>query len=511
MPRLTRRATLGSLLASAIPVETLPFEAQADGQAARLTFLLVNDVYEMSENAQHRGGFARLATVVKAQRERAQKEGRFFLFAHAGDTLSPSLMSSFDEGVHMIALFNALGLDCFIPGNHEFDFGVAAYKQRVSEANFAIVAANLREASGEPLPQHKDVLSFEHAGLKIALIGAAYDTTPAVSRSEDLVFKSTLETISTAAKAARRNGADFVVACVHANKAAGNAMMAAHDADLILSGHNHDLHLDFDGRTALAESHQDANYVVVIDIDVTRTKASPTGLSWWPDFQVIDTAHVEPDADMLTKIKAYEGQLSKELDRRVGELAAPLDSRGEVVRTSEVAIGNLVADAMRKVSGADVALTNGGGIRGNRLYPQGMEWTRRDVLTELPFGNKLVTIPMTGAMIRAALEHGFARLPQASGGFPQISGMEVSLDPLAMPGLRLRSVMIGGVPLEADKTYRLATNDFLARGGDAYKMLAQASAATVDSGDILLARAVMDYVAATGIIDEKVEGRIKVL
>jgi len=508
MPRLTRRATLGSLLAGAMPFEA---RAEADTPAARLTFLLVNDVYEMNDNAQHRGGFARLATVVKAQRERAQKEGRFFLFAHGGDTLSPSLMSSFDEGAHMIALFNALGLDCLVPGNHEFDFGVATYKKRMSEAQFSIVAANLREASGEGLPGHKDALSFEHDGLKIALIGSAYDTTPSVSRSEDLIFKPTLETVSTAAKDARRDGVEFIIACVHANKSAGNALMAGHDVDLILSGHNHDLHLDFDGRTALAESHQDANYVVVIDIDLTRTKASPTGLSWWPDFKVIDTAHVEPDADMLAKIKAYEGQLSKELDQRVGELVAPLDSRSEVVRTSEAAIGNLVADAMRKASGADVALTNGGGIRGNRLYPQGTQWTRRDVLVELPFGNKLVTIPMTGAMISAAFEHGFSRLPSASGGFPQISGVDVSIDPSAVRGARVRSVMIGGLPLDPQKIYKLATNDFLARGGDAYKVLAQASAATVDSGDILLARAVMDYVAATGTIDEKVEGRIKVL
>jgi len=508
MPRLTRRATLGSLLAGAISLEA---RAESEARPAQLTFLLVNDVYEMNENAQHRGGFARLATVVKAQRERAQKEGRFFLFAHAGDTLSPSLMSSFDEGAHMIALFNALGLDCLVPGNHEFDFGVETYKKRMSEATFSIVAANLRDVSGAALPMHKDSLSFEHEGLKIALIGSAFDTTPSVSRSEDLIFKPTPETIGILAKAARRDGADFVVAVVHANKATGNQMMAAHDADLILSGHNHDLHLDFDGRTALVESHQDANYVVVIDIDVTRTKASPTGLSWWPDFQVIDTAHVSPDEEVLAKVGTYESQLSKELDQKVGDLAAPLDSRTELVRTNETAIGNLIADAMRKATGADVALTNGGGIRGNRLYPQGTQWTRRDVLTELPFGNKLVTIAMTGATINAVLEHGFSRLPRASGGFPQISGMDVSLDLSAAPGSRLRGVMIGGASLDPQKIYRLATNDFLARGGDGYKMLAQLSAATVDSGDILLVRAVMDYVATLGTIDAKVEGRIKIL
>ncbi len=94
MPPLTRRATLASLAAG-----TSFFSLRAEAEpAARLTFLLVNDIYELDENAQKRGGLARLAAVVKAERARAAQEGRAFRFVHAGDTLSPSLMSSFDQG-----------------------------------------------------------------------------------------------------------------------------------------------------------------------------------------------------------------------------------------------------------------------------------------------------------------------------------------------------------------------------------------------------------------------------
>ncbi len=114
MPYLTRRATLASLAAG---TSLLPLRAEAE-PAAHLTFLLVNDVYELDENAQKRGGLARLASVVKAERARAAREGRRLTFVHAGDTLSPSLMSSFDQGRHMVALFNDLGLDIFVPGNH---------------------------------------------------------------------------------------------------------------------------------------------------------------------------------------------------------------------------------------------------------------------------------------------------------------------------------------------------------------------------------------------------------
>jgi 2',3'-cyclic-nucleotide 2'-phosphodiesterase (5'-nucleotidase family) len=381
----------------------------------------------------------------------------------------------------------------------------------MDEAHFAILAANLRDASGQSLPHHQDLLNFEVSGLKVAVIGSAYDATPSASRSESLSFAPTFSTINGNAKAARSAGADFIVAVVHADKATGNSLMAAHQVDVILSGHNHDLHLDFDGRTALAESHQDANYVVVVDIDVTKSKTEPSGLVWWPDFKVIDTASVAPDPNVLAKIRTYQVALSKELDVEVAKLETPLDSRTELVRTQECAIGNLVADALRSCAGADIAITNGGGIRGNRIYEAGTEWTRRNVIVELPFGNKVVTLNVTGQAILAALENGVSRLPQTSGRFPQISGMKITISPSAAPGSRVQSVLMNGETLDPARIYKLATNDFMARGGDGYVMLSQNSGVTVDTGDDLLARAVMDYAQRLHTVAAKVDGRIIVI
>lgn len=337
------------------------------------------------------------------------------------------------------------------------------------------------------------------------MIGSAYDATPTASHSDDLSFAATLETIALEAKAARENGAEFVVAVVHADKKINNDLMASHQIDLILSGHNHDLHLDFDGRTALAESHQDANYVIVIDIDVAKT---PSGLVWWPDFKVIDTANVGPDATVLAKVKTYEGALSKELDRPLATLAAPLDSHNELVRTVECAIGNLVADAVRDAANADVAITNGSGIRGNRTYAAGEVLTRRDILMELPFGNKVVRLEMTGAVLLAAFEHGLSRLPLRSGGFPQVSGLSLQVSLAAPPGSRVQSARVGDVPIDPARIYTLVTNDFMARGGDAYAMLTGLSSITPDSGAILLATATMNYAQKLQTIEAKVEGRI---
>jgi 2',3'-cyclic-nucleotide 2'-phosphodiesterase (5'-nucleotidase family) len=500
MPHLTRRATLASFAAG---TNLFPHAAKAE-PSARLTFLLVNDVYEMDENVQHRGGLARLASVVKAQRARAAAEERLLTFVHAGDTLSPSLMSSFDQGQHIIALFNDLGLDVFVPGNHEFDFGTEVYASRINEARFVLLAANLRDASSQSLQHHRDMLSLEHNGMRIALIGAAYDATPSASHSGTLAFAPTLATIKEKANTAREAGADFVVAIVHADKATGTALMQAHDVDVVLSGHNHDLHLDFDGRAALAESHQDAYYVVVIDIDLAKSAA---GLTWWPEFKVIDTANVAPDPDTLAKIRAYQAALSKDLDIEVASLATKLDSRKEIVRSQECAIGNLIADAIRAAGEADIAVTNGGGIRGNRIYEPGTEWQRRDVIVELPFGNKVVTANVTGQAVLAALENGFSQYPHLSGAFPHLSGLKVTISATAAPGSRVRSVLVNGAPLDPTRIYKVATNDFMTQGGDGYRMLAGAHI-TLDSGTLLLSRAVMDYAQKLRTIAAKVDGRV---
>ena len=100
---------------------------------AHVSFLLVNDVYRIEENKDGRGGMARFAAAVKAERVRALAEGRHLVCVHAGDTLSPSLLSSFDQGAHMIDLFNDVGLDVFVPGNHEFDFGKDIYFERMTD------------------------------------------------------------------------------------------------------------------------------------------------------------------------------------------------------------------------------------------------------------------------------------------------------------------------------------------------------------------------------------------
>ncbi|MCK5621763.1 MAG: 5'-nucleotidase C-terminal domain-containing protein, partial [Alphaproteobacteria bacterium] len=185
------------------------------------------------------------------------------------------------------------------------------------------------------------------------------------------------------------------------------------------------------------------------------------------------------------------------------------DTQRASVRTAETNFGNLIADAMRAGVGADIAIANGGGIRGDRTYEAGTVLTRKDVLTELPFGNVTVLLELSGADVLAALENGVSQVEEKAGRFPQVSGLSFTYDPSAAAGSRVVEVMIGGKKLDKAKTYKVATNDYMAGGGDGYAALKKGKVLIDASGATYMATMVMNYIAANAPVSPKVEGRIK--
>jgi 2',3'-cyclic-nucleotide 2'-phosphodiesterase (5'-nucleotidase family) len=506
---INRRNFLTTVAAAAAFLKALrPARAQEVARC-RVTFLLTNDIYLMGETAGSdglaRGGFARLAAVVKAERAR----GGHVIFAHAGDTLSPSLMSGFDRGAHIIALLNMIGPDIFSPGNHEFDFGKATYLQRMRQANFPVFAANLREATGTALPAHRDRSIKEIEGVQIGFTGLTYEHTARTSAPEDLQFAPTVKTAKEQADALRSEGADFTVAVMHADRGDSLALQAARATDLLLTGHTHDLLLNFDGRNAIVESAYDGHYVVATDIDIiVSERGGKRVTAWWPRFRVIDTAAVKPDPEVAAAVSRFEADFSREMDVQIGSTTVLLDSRNATLRTGEAAIGNLFADAMRAETRAEAAVINGGGIRAGKLYPPGSAITRRDVMAELPFNNRIVVIRMPGRDLRAEIENGLAQLPIAGGRFPQVSGLRVEYDMTRPRGNRILSMSVAGAPLQEDATYRVAVLDFLARGGDGYVGFRDAQRITPDNDAPLLATEVIDYIQRIGTVTTGVEGRL---
>ena len=479
-----------------------PFPALA--ASTHLTLLLMCDMYELDAR-DGRGGYPRVAGVVAAERAK----GGNLIVAHAGDALSPTLLSSFDKGENVVDLLNLIRPDVFVPGNHEYDFGPELFRTRMSELRFPVLAANLREATGEPVAHVRDNRMFEFDGVRVGVVGLTAVDSPVKSMPGNLVFRDSLDTLREQAKALRAAGADLIVAVSHSEREIDQRIVASRLADVLLSGDDHDLWVYYDGKVAAAEAKQDGEYVVAVDLAIdVREEQGRRRASWWPDFRIIDTATVAPDPAVAARVKHYEAELSHELDVPLGRTLTELDSRNATVRGQEAAIGDLFADAIRAATGADVAILNGGSFRANRVYPAGTEITRRDVLRELPFGNKTVILQVTGAQLRQALEEGLSQLDEPSGRFPQVSGLKVVADPAKPAGRRVVSVEVGGKPVEDGAAYTVATNDFLMRGGDGYEALRQAKVLAGERDGKLIANDVMVHIRAKGTVSQSPEGRV---
>lgn len=509
---ITRRLLL--LGSSALTlIASLPrLAASQAAHTTRLTFVLVNDIYQMNEDTgpdgRKRGGFPRLATIVKAERARAAQSGGHVLFAHAGDTLSPSLLSGIDRGFHIVSLLNMIPPDIFVPGNHEFDFGKQVFLQRMKEAKFPLYAANMRDANGATMPGFKDRTIVDIGGIRVGLTGAALTETPQLANSGDVKFSPLVASMQEQCKTLRSEGADFVVTVIHAPRDQDMALFNSRAADLILTGHDHDLFLDYDGRTAVVESSHDAHYVTVIDLTIQLDTREGRRISWFPKIHPIDTADIEPDPEVLAAVRGFENELSKEFDVAVATTNVTLDSRTATVRTGEAVIGNLYADAIRSTTESDIAILNGGGLRGAKVYPPGSAITRRDVLLELPFGNHVAVLAISGKDVRAGIENGISQLPRMAGRFPQVSGMRYEADLSRPAGQRVLSIRVGNAPLNNAKIYRMATNDFMARGNDGYTMFRDAKPLVPEHDGPLISNEVMVYLRKLGTVKTGIEGRI---
>ncbi|SDH52410.1 bifunctional metallophosphatase/5'-nucleotidase [Bosea robiniae] len=502
MTKLTRRKALGVLAAPVTLAATAPV-AMAQQPAPSFTLLLVNDIYKMGDD-KGRGGFARAAGIAKAERAK----GVPVLFCHAGDCYSPSLMSGFDQGAHIVAMQNKMGIDVFVPGNHEFDFGKENYLKLTAAQSYPTFAANLRDAAGSILPHHRDSQIFELGGIKVGVIGAAFEPTPQVSFPGDLKFSSTMEALRREAKVLKGEGADILVAVVHADRKTDYEIVRSRVVDIVLTGHDHDLAIAYDGKVVMVESNEEGNYVTAIDIAVSvKGEGTARQVSWTPTFRVNDSRAATPDPDIAAIVKGYEGELSKELDVDIATLAAPLDSRTGVIRTQETAIGNLIADAIRSATGAQLAITNAGGIRANKQYAAGQKLTRRDVLSELPFGNATVMVEITGKDVKDAIENGLRDAPQGAGRFPVVSGLTFEADLKQPQGSRVGAVTVDGKPIDPAGKYTVASNNFMLEGGDGYTALSRGRTLIGLTDGKLMANEVMVYVRKLGTVDARVEGR----
>ncbi|KAA0594481.1 2',3'-cyclic-nucleotide 2'-phosphodiesterase (5'-nucleotidase family) [Azospirillum lipoferum] len=500
---LSRRSLLAAPLLAAIVGMALP----AWAQNGTLTFLHVNDVYEIAP-VKGQGGFGPLMTLLKRERAAAPDA----ITTVGGDFLSPSLLSGTTRGEQMITLFNAIGVDAVTFGNHEFDFGPDLLKQRMAESKFPWIGTNVWSADGSAFANTVPSWTRTIDGITVGFIGLITpDTARLSSAGPSLSFPPVLETAAAAVKELRAKGASVVVALTHLTIEEDRELASkVKSIDLILGGHDHDPISFYEGSTLILKAGHDAQYLGVVKLAVETKDAGkgPVTATVPTEWRFVTTAGVAPDPEVETVVEGYTKRLDSDLAAVIGTTTTDLDSRKDVVRSREASMGNLIADALRDTLKADVAITNGGGIRADALHPAGSTLTRKDIFAELPFGNVGVLVEMSGQDLISTLEHGVSKVEEKAGRFPQVSGLTMTYDPKAPAGRRVTSIMVGGKPVDPQATYRIATNDYMLKGGDGYAAFPRSKVIVDASGAVLLATIVMNYVEAKKTVAPAVEGRI---
>ena len=498
-----RRAALALVLFVAV---IFSIAAQEKTQCnVKVTLLQVNDVYQFAPVDQGtRGGLGRLLTLRKS----IQQENPNTLFLMSGDTISPSVESITYKGRQMIEAWNEIGLDYATFGNHEFDFGPDVLKQRVSESKFGWTAANVIDTTtGQPFGGAKRYVVREFGGVKIGIFGLTLPETKITSRpGPNVEFRNACDTAKEVVSELHGLGVKVVVALTHLSMREDKEVARCANVNLIVGGHEHTLLESHAGIAPIFKMTSDARELGRIDLNISPTTGELESIDW----KVIPVDSSTKEApEFAAMYRKYAGLLA-ELAKPVGRTSVALDARSLESRTRETNVGDFIADAFRKSTAADVGFMNAGSVRADSLIAPG-KLTMRDLLSILPFKNKLVKIEVTGATLRAALEHGVSRSAEDSqpGGFPQVSGIQFSFDASRPAGARLIDVKVNGLPLDDAKKYTLATTTFIALdGGDGYSMF-KGSPVIIPPE-----RAPIDVDAvrkAIGVrpIAPKVEGRIK--
>jgi 2',3'-cyclic-nucleotide 2'-phosphodiesterase (5'-nucleotidase family) len=408
------------------------------------------------------GGAAAMATFVQRQRAAAAARGIRVVVTDGGDWFQGTIEGNETHGRLALELFARLGVEATVLGNHEYDFGADLVKLLCAAARFPVLGANIAVARAEPRQAVDYVRPFCTVlvhGLRVVFVGLIAADTKAVSTGPwgEAEFEDEAEALARVLPAAQAAG-DAIVLLSHAGLEKDRALARRFpEVALILGAHSHEglrePIVDPVTGTWIVQTHGKGSEIYRIE---ARADAPAKTLALLRGELVeLDHERHPPDPATAAWITAETRDLAAHWDQVIGELATDLgDSRGP----GSSAAGNLVCDAFLAATGADLALTNKGGLRA-RLAKGPL--TRRMVYELLPFDNELVSLDLTGAQLRALLAAAVA----GDGRPLEIGGGSYRV--VVRDGERaVDAITVGTAPLDEAKVYRVATNSFLARGGD---------------------------------------------
>lgn len=432
------------------------------------------------------GGMAGRAALIAEVR----KETGAVLLVDSGDILIGTALSSFFHGEPDIKAMNLMGYQAMAAGNHDFDFGLDHLRTLQEMATFPILCSNV-VGRGVDLPCRQSAV-VQVGGLKIGLLSLlGHSNFPDTLNRQVVTLLDLREPIETARALARdlkaRDKVDLVVAVTHEDTEEDLELLTlAPEVDAVIGGHTE----GFDGfRTAgsagpverqtdpgpvLVKTHRLGRTLGRLDLLLDRPAGSggPATVAQATARNLPVTEAVAPDPAVAALLDDYARKLDSQAGTVIGRSLVALDGETTRVRSRETNLGNLLADILRAEYGTEIALLNSGQIRDG--VPAGPVEIKR-LLRVLPFGSPTVTLSLTGAQLLLALENSVSQLPQAHGRFLQVSGLTVTYDLSAPTGNRVREVTVGERPLEAARRYSVATDSFMADGGDGFTMFAAAT------------------------------------
>ncbi len=476
-----------------------------------LTIMHSNDTHGRVEAAPNR------LTAVKQVRKLKPNN----LLLDGGDVFTGTLYFNEFQGQADLEFMNMMQYDAMTFGNHEFDLGSSpdghqALVEFIKAASFPILGGNI-DFSKDPLFDglfetkfggqnesgniYKGIVK-EVNGEKYGIFGLTTPDTEGISSPLNVKFEDYVKEAKAIVEHFESEGINRIIAVTHLGfddiPGTPNDQQLATQVpqiDVIVGGHSHSkveppkkIDNGEHGPTIIVQANEYSKYLGTLDVSFDEN-----GIITKHRGKLIDLGTVKPDPKATEVLQKYKKHIDNIMNEKIGvtlkeELTNPRkgDASGISVRSHETALGNIVTDGMlqkaKQLEGDNpevktiFAMQNGGGLRAS--LPAG-EVTVGQVITVLPFGNTLAHIDLTGKEIKEVFEHSFAAYPEEFGGFLHVSGGQVKVDPTRKVGSRVISVSYyddEGELVELDLTddtqlFRIATNAFTAKGGDAYATL----------------------------------------
>jgi len=467
-----------------------------------LNIIYTSTMENISDNKH--GSYSKLATLLK--KERKENPNTIFLFG--GDSLAPSAMSSLDKGVHIIDILNSLEPDAVAVNKRELTFFPDELTLRSFEAAFPFIASNIYDSfPKDNIDGVYKSFVIKKSNLKIGILSVL---APSVIEEYGLKRISILDiedSIRAQAKYLRKHNVDYIILLPSNVFKLTQKLLDEGVIDLSLDTHHH---LDLKKQE---QSKDKRNIILIQKGDILKKSISfdtKTHKVLNTNSELLQLNNYQEDEKVLKKINYYKNKIELLFKEKIGIFESKVNTERSVVRKKESVFGNLIADVMKEYTNSDIALINGGNIRGEAIYNKNHKISRKDIINELPFRNNLVLLEVNGDQILKALENGLSLIEKAKGRFPHTTGMKIKFNKNAPVGKRVISVFIKGKKLDKKQMYTLATLDYIASGGDGYDMFIHAKPVEYsNSKQRLLSNVLIDYIIKNKSINTKLEGRIE--